>query len=233
MIDFDYQIRKSTRRKTISITVYPDNRVLVAAPVNMPQKSILQFVEKKSDWVRKNIGRNLQKAKNVPASRSFVDGEKLLYLGNEYALHIEIGSTGGVFLENGNICVRLHRDMAGENRSEIIKDQLIKWYGSRATAKIEERVRFYGARIGVMPKSVTIKRMKCRWGSCSSKGRINLAWNIIMAPEPVLDYLVVHELCHQVHHNHSAEYWKLVESILPDHRGKRKWLNDNGDLLSF
>jgi predicted metal-dependent hydrolase len=233
MIDFEYQIRKTTRRKTISITVYQDNRVLVAAPASMPQNSILQFVEKKSDWVRKNLGRNLQKPKNIPVPLRFVDGEEILYLGEKCTLRIEEGSPSGVFLTNGNIIVRAHRDTAEENRSETIREQLVKWYVSRAKDKIEERIRFYAARIGAMPQSVTIKKMKCRWGSCSSKGRINLAWNIIMAPEPILDYLMVHELCHLKHHDHSADYWRLVESILPDHRERRKWLRVNGDFLSF
>lgn len=232
MIDFDYQIRKSIRRKTISITVYADNRVLVAVPSRMSRKSVLQFIEAKSDWVRKTITRNLEKAKTRTSLR-FVHGEKLPYLGSQYTLHIEEGYPEGVFSRDGELRVRLNGFGALNSRSEQIRDKLFQWYIEQAEREIEERTRLYGTRIGVMPKSVTIKRMRCRWGSCSVKGSINLAWNIIMAPEDVLDYLIVHELCHLVHHNHSAQYWSLVAAVLPDYHKSRKWLRENGDYLTF
>ena len=114
-----------------------------------------------------------------------------------------------------------------------MRSALIRWYSNRALAKIEERGRFHAKQIGVSPRSITIKAMRTRWGSCSTRGTISFAWNIIMAPEPVLDYLIVHEFCHLIHHNHSAEYWKLVGSFIPDHVERRKWLRKNGDCLSF
>lgn len=232
MIDFDYLVRKSPRRKTISITVYPDNRVLVAAPSKMSQKSVLDFLEAKSDWVRRNISYNLEKARRKAHLR-FIDGEKVLYLGNEYVLRIEEATPEGVFLKDGEMRVRLDGAGAGESRSELVRNRLLAWYVDRARVEIEKRIHTYGKRIGVMPISVTIKKMRCRWGSCSVRGRINLAWNIIMAPEKILDYLVVHELCHLVHNDHSKEYWSLVASFLPDCRASRKWLRENGQLLSF
>lgn len=230
-LEFNYNVRKSARRKTLAITVHPDNRVIVAAPATYPQKNIVEFVQKKSDWVRKIIAANLQRMQQTQVKR-FETGEKILYMGREYTLRVERGPSPRVTLEDGHICVRLP---AGSTASEPleVKHHLRGWYLACALAKVKEKVPLYANRIGVNPGFVTIKSMKSRWGSCSIRGRISLAWNIIMAPEQILDYLIVHELCHMVHHNHSAEYWGLVESIIPDHRERRKWLRENGNRLSL
>jgi len=223
---FNYQVRKSARRRTLSITVHPDNHVVVSAPARCPRSSILQFVESKSDWVRKAIQANLLKV--PPRSRRFENGEKFLYLGKEYTLKVQGGHSPRAALKGETICVRLPAPAPSEVRSI-----LLEWYRERALAKIKEKVPVYAGLIGVKPCMVSIKSLKSRWGSCSAQGRISFAWNIIMAPEEILDYLVVHELCHLVHLNHSQQYWDLVASILPDHRKSRKWLRENGENLSL
>ncbi len=230
-LKFNYEVRKSHRRKTLSIIVHPDNRVIVAAPATYSPKNILQFVEKKADWIRKAIQANLQRGRQCREKR-FQTGDKLLYLGREYILRVERGSASQVILGDEDICVRLKDEGAGPGPSAV-EEHLLEWYHARALAKVKEKVTLYAGRIGVNPRLVALKSLKSRWGSCSVHGRISLAWNIIMAPEAVLDYLVVHELCHMVHHDHSAGYWRLVESVLPDHRERRQWLRKNGERLIF
>ncbi len=233
MIDFDFQIRKSPRRKTLSICIYPDNRIIVAAPERVSKKEILRFVEEKRGWIHKRIEINLEKARNSP-KRRFATGEKLLLLGAEYTLKVEPAShRSGVFLEDANIVVRLPADGPAGLPAEQVRSFLIRWYTGQALTKIKERGRHYAGVMGVSPRSVTIKSLCSRWGSCSNLGRISLAWNIIMAPEPVLDYLLVHEFCHLVHQNHSSQYWKLVASFLPDYAERRKWLREHQNCLRF
>jgi predicted metal-dependent hydrolase len=228
--DFNYQIRKSARRKTVAITVHPDNRVVVSAPATYPREKILQFVEKKSDWIRKVFQANLQREPQQSQERKFETGEKLLYLGREYILQVERGTPSRVILRDGHICVLLPVEGPAPAPSAV-KKYLLKWYLACALAKVKEKVPAYADLIGVNPRFAAVKSLKSRWGSCSIHGRISLAWNIIMAPEQVLDYLIVHELCHMVHHNHSAEYWNLVATILPNYRQSRKWLSENGNRL--
>ncbi len=227
--DFSYQLRMSARRKTLSITVHPDNRVIVHAPATCPKQSIARFIEQKSDWVRKTFEANLLKRRQV-VERKFKTGDTLPYLGKDHTLQVEQGHFPEVVCENGRICVRLPARNAPPGPSEI-KERLKAWYVSCALSVIREKTALYAARIGVTPARVTIKSLTSRWGSCSVSGRISLAWNIIMAPEAIVDYLIVHELCHLVHHNHSEQYWALVASILPDHRQRRKWLRENAGLL--
>jgi predicted metal-dependent hydrolase len=230
--EFNYQVKKSARKKTLTIVVHPDNRVVVSTPATYPWKNILRFVEKKSDWIRKAIRANLQRDQQDQARR-FETGEKLLYLGKEYTLRIECGNSSQVILRDEDICVRLPMIAGAAPEPSTVKEHLLKWYQERALAEVKEKVPVYADRIGVNPRFVAIKSLKSRWGSCSIHGRISLAWNIIMAPEQVFDHLIVHELCHMVHHNHSAEYWNLVATILPDHRQSRKWLRENGNLLKL
>ncbi|MGA2403086.1 MAG: SprT family zinc-dependent metalloprotease [Syntrophobacteraceae bacterium] len=211
--------------------VHPDNRVIVAAPATYSQKNILQFVEKKADWIRKAIQANLQRGRQCH-EKTFQTGDKLLYLGREYILRVERGNAPQVILGDEDICVRLRVEGAGPEPSAV-KEHLLGWYHARALAKVKEKVTLYAGLIGVNPRFVVLKSLKSRWGSCSIHGRISLAWNIIMAPEAVLDYLIVHELCHMVHHNHSAAYWRLVQSVLPDHRERRLWLRQHGERLTF
>jgi len=230
-LDFNYLVRKSERRRTLTITVHPDNRVVVSAPTTYPRKKILQFVEKKSDWVRKVLQANLQKARQSQG-RKFQTGEKFLYLGREYVLRLELGTPSPIVLENGHILVRL--PAAGQAAEpSAVRKHLLNWYMARALVKVKEKVPVYSDLLGVKPRLVIIKSLKSRWGSCSVHGRISLAWNIIMAPEEVLDYLIVHELCHLVHHDHSSAYWRLVESVLPNHRERRLWLRNHGECLTL
>lgn len=232
MVDFECRIRRSPRRKTLSICVYPDNMVVVAAPEKLSQSEIMRFVEDKSEWVRKRISLNLEKQKNK-APRRYVSGERILYLGKEHFLIVEEGTLAGVVLNSGNIIVRIRPGTPPELLEQMVRRQLSLWYVRLSLKKIEERVRHFAQVIGATPRSVRIKAIRSRWGSCSSGGGVNFAWQIIMAPEPVLDYLVVHELCHLIHHNHSAEYWGLVQSVIPDYRERRKWLRENGDCLTM
>src|SRR5208337_5398436 len=226
MIDFEWQIRRSARRKTLSLCVYPDNRVVVAAPEKLPQRDIMSFVERKSDWVRKRLDLNREKQEKLPM-REFNPGESLLYLGAEHTLEVRERRNVGVSCERGKIIVSIHPEIPARTRAPFIRRQLVTWYANMALKKIHERVVHYMRIIGVTPRAVRIKSLRSRWGSCSVRGQVNFAWNIILAPEPVLDYLVVHELCHLIHLNHSAEYWDLVEKFFPEHRERRKWLREN------
>jgi hypothetical protein len=232
MVDFEWQIRRSVRRKTLALCVYPDNRVVAAAPAKLSKSEIINFVETKSDWIRKRLQLNREKQGKSPA-REFKPGENLWYLGRKHGLEVCERRTVGVSCAQGKITVFVRPEMTAETRSGFIRREIITWYGNMAQKKIAERVRYFTGIIGAIPRAVKIKTLKSRWGSCSAKGDLNFAWNIIMAPGPVLDYLVVHELCHLIHHDHSDQYWRLVEKSLPEHRERRKWLRQNGYKLKL
>lgn len=105
-------------------------------------------------------------------------------------------------------------------------------YRQAAKKYIPKRVRFYADILQVDYGKITIRDQKTRWGSCSSNGNLNFNWRLILAPPKVLDYVVIHELCHRKEMNHSTRFWQYVESIMPDYKEQRKWLKDNGSSLS-
>ena len=112
-------------------------------------------------------------------------------------------------------------------------EEEIKAYKQKAKRQILQRIEYYSAYIpeAVKINRITIKEQKSRWGSCSSKGNLNFNWRLILAPEAVLDYVVVHEMCHLKYMNHSKAFWSEVERILPDYKDRRKWLKENGNSL--
>jgi predicted metal-dependent hydrolase len=116
---------------------------------------------------------------------------------------------------------------------EKMRRAMEKWYRKKADRIINDRVGVYIDKIGKEPKIVKVKEQKRRWGSCTSKGNLYFNWRCIMAPPPIIDYIVIHEMSHLVHPNHSKRFWQKVESILPDYKKRRKWLRDNGLRLDL
>ena len=120
---------------------------------------------------------------------------------------------------------------AQEPPVQHLSPQDIRALADQAMAVIPDKVRFYAEKIGVDYGRITIRNQKTRWGSCSAKGNLNFNWRILMAPEAVCDYVIIHELCHLVHMDHSERFWKLVESVCPDYRRCRAWLKEQGKSL--
>ncbi|QGU00341.1 hypothetical protein SYNTR_1747 [Candidatus Syntrophocurvum alkaliphilum] len=221
-IYFDVIYRK---RKTMAITVEAPDKVTAIVPVGMKEETIKKKVMTKADWIVKKLY-EFKNVKHIPLKKEFVNGESFMYMGRNYSLQIELDDSlqvPEVKLFRGKFIIS-----TPTKDEEALKNAMEKWYREKAKEKINERVEYYQYKIGKKPAKVTVKEQKKRWGSCSSKGNINLNWKLIMAPSPVIDYIVVHEMAHLVHLNHSKEFWNLVESILPDYKERRKWLRNNG-----
>jgi predicted metal-dependent hydrolase len=127
---------------------------------------------------------------------------------------------------------QLHINVHSEDQA-YLRLHLTAWYHDRAAERVGERIIYYAHQMGVSPRAVRIKDQKKRWGSCTSGGNLYINWRCILAPAPILDYIVVHELCHLLVMNHSAHFWVRVRSILPDFEARRKWLRVNGITLDF
>ena len=126
------------------------------------------------------------------------------------------------------ILSELHSDL-----TPVQRKALENRYRQAAKEYFPARVAYYEKIIGVTHNEIRIRDQKTRWGSCSSKGNLNFNWRLMLAPPRVLDYVVVHELCHRKEMNHSKAFWNAVEMVLPDYKELRKWLRDNGNSLSL
>lgn len=232
-MSFEYHVIKRPRRKTVSISVQPDCSVRLLVPANLPDKKIRELVKQKSNWIESKIAyfKEIQKHHR---EKEYISGECFTYLGRNYRLKIDQNTVNEeVKLVNGRFTISIPSDVPEDEQAELVIMQLSKWYQKHAVTCLEEKVRRYATRLGVSPISIGVKKYKSRWGSCHADGRINFNWRIIMAPHFVVDYVVVHELCHLVHHNHSKKFWNLVETILPDHTERRAWLKLNGSRLKI
>lgn len=118
-------------------------------------------------------------------------------------------------------------------RKNELKQLFKEWYIHHGHKKVEERLDIYCPKMEVQPSNIVIKEQHKRWGSCTKEGAIYLNWQIMMAPMPVVDYVLVHELAHLKHMDHSTEYWRFVRSILPDYEQRKEWLRINGPTLNL
>ena len=135
------------------------------------------------------------------------------------------------FVESKAGWIEKHLSNRTEQNQQKLTDQELKTLREKARALVTERVRYYAPLIGVTYNQISIRAQHTRWGSCSSKGNLNFNCLLALVPQEVLDYVVVHELCHRKELNHSDRFWNEVAKILPDYKCRRKWLKDNGSNL--
>ncbi len=232
-MSFEYQIIKRPRRTTVSISVKPDCSVRLLVPANLSDKIITKLVKQKSSWIKSKI-EHFQELQKYHKEKEYVSGECFTYLGRNYRLKIDQNDTNKkVKLMHGTFNISIQSGLQKGARTNVIIKRLAEWYQKKAAARLQEKVRLYAGKTGVSPISVGVKGYNSRWGSCHSDGRIFFNWRIIIAPHSVVDYVVVHELCHLVHHNHSKKFWRLVETILPDYTERKGWLKLNGERLKI
>lgn len=230
VINFKYKIVRE-KRKTISIRITDKGEVLITSPFNVSEETIKTILKKKEKWITNKVQLFANRLSNYK-EKEFVNDEKFLYLGEELQLEFCVIHSKKVYTDIQEGKLKVYLSNCEKNHQEI-RDSIIDFYRKKATDILSERTKIYSELMKVRPKKITIKDQKTIWGSCSSKGNLNYNYRIIMAPMEIIDYIVVHELCHLVHMNHSKEYWNTVELVLPDYERRRQWLKDNGYLLKL
>ena len=225
---FVAEIVRSSRRKTAAIKI-KKGKVFVVVPECLTMAAIESLVDKKHRWIKEKLA--IQNEIIAIKPKEFVSGESFSYLGRNHPLKIEAGLYPVIKLHQDELVVSV-RDKTVDN-SQAIKQLLFKWYKQQAESELRDKTERYSSIIGVNPSSVTIKSFKSRWGSCSIAGGIQYNWKIIIAPERIVNYVVIHELCHILHHNHSPAFWKAVEKYCHDYRDCSAWLKINGGRLEI
>lgn len=222
IIDMPYTLVR-TRRKTIALIVSPEATVTVRAPMRMPESVIVAFVRRHGVWIARALDR--ARKKPLPTPKRFVDGESLPYLGVSYPLTIVKSAPRALTFSPVRGFSLRERDQA---RARMIVES---WYREAARAHIASRAALMAAAHGIRFRSLKITSARRRWGSCSSAATLNFSWRTIMAPEPVVDYVIAHELSHIRHMNHSRRFWRQVGELHPHYARERAWLSKNGHAL--
>ena len=213
-----------SNRKTFSLEVKPDGQLIVRAPKFATQSQIFKLVRSKASWIEKSRAKaeNIQRQRK---SKSFKPGETFWYLGEQYPLKFTDRSRPILALDGVFLLSKSARNNA--------KEAFIAWYRKETRAITHDLIREYQKKFHFKVNKVRITSAKTRWGSCSSKNNLNFTYRLCMAPMRVIDYVVVHELTHLIHHNHSKAFWKAVERVKPDYRKDRDWLKKHGPLLTL
>lgn len=209
-----------SRRKTIALIVEHDGRLVVRAPWHLSNRQIERFVLEKEAWIQSR-----QEAVRLERPKTYAAGEHFLFLGEPYPLMI---------VEDAKIPLRFDRGFFLKSSEVPRAKQLFEtWYRVRAHEVIQARVSELASKPGFIYHQVKITSARARWGSCTSRGNLCFAWRLVMAPLPVIDYVVIHELVHLRQKDHSRSFWELVGELMPDYNTPRRWLRANGSRLSL
>ncbi len=211
-------------RRTISIQITDQATIIIKAPRHAKQADIDHTLATHMRWINDRLTRAEERKKWT--NRKFVDGEKFLFLGKLYDLAITENQTHPlVFKDNKFLLSKKYQYKA----REIFEN----WYRRQASELFYKRARIYAPLMGVSFNRLRLSSARTRWGSCSSRGNINIVWRLIMAPQWVIDYVIIHELAHLRHMNHSAAFWRLVASVFPQFNQARQWLKNYGHFLNI
>lgn len=227
-----YSLRRSERAKNTRIVVKP-GKIEVVAPLKISERRIRAFVEAQQDWIRAAIKRVADKVQAVPnlAPAHYRDGATVPFLGRQIPLQIKPTNAKTVRIQlhaDTVFIVYLPVHVDSQQSSELIRLSLMRWMKQQARLHASELIEKHAQRFGLFPRSLRIKTQKSRWGSCGPKNDINLNWLLMLAPAPALEYVVVHELCHIKHKNHSKDFWQLVGEHFPEYLQQRRWLKQHG-----
>ncbi len=194
-----------SKRRTISLIINREGALVVRAPIKTSLEYINKIIEKKDAWIKKQQNKIKTRLEQNKQNK-FIEKDGILFLGKRII-------PTGLNLEN----------------KELVKI----WYKKNTLIFMKEKLDFFTKKFGLKYNKIKITSASKRWGSCSGKGNINFSWKLIMAPQEIVEYVIIHEIAHLRHKNHSQKFWKFVEEMMPDYKKHDNWLKKNGFLLSF
>ena len=223
-----YRITVSPRARRLRLVIRPETGLEVVVPHGVSIASHEAFLREKETWILATLDRlAVQTAASAPLP--VVTGRTLAFAGRTLTLQVRLGAPAGRFR------VALVGDVLSltvpDADADTARRALTAWYRKQAPRVFAERLAAHNARYGYQYGRVSIKEQKSRWGSCSRLGNLNFNWRLLLAPLPVLDYVVVHELCHLKEMNHGARFWQLVARTCPTYMAQRRWLRQHGHEL--
>jgi predicted metal-dependent hydrolase len=221
-----FELRRSRRRSTVQVTVDRFGELVLSAPERCERGVLERFVREKRFWIYMKLAQK-KAHRPAPARKRFVNGEGFPYLGRSYRLLLVDRQDVSLKLANGRF--QLDRHGLGQARLHFVE-----WYACRGREWLEQRVRRWVPRVGREPGDIRVQDLGFRWGSCGSRGNLNLHWAAILLPPSIIDYILVHELVHLHEPRHTPEFWRRLERVVPDYENKKRWLAENGaELIPF
>ncbi len=225
------QVKTRSNAKTVRYRIGLDCVLQITVPPRLPMRQVKELISEREEWIVKSYDRQKSLVQAIQPKVDVTDGGSVPFLGGELNVSItrEESQKITLMMEGETLFIR-----AGFAHTDYhIKSALALWYKAMARRELLKRTQEWATRIGVEFKKLFIKDQKTRWGSCSSQGNVNFNYHLVMAPGEVVDYVVIHELCHLIHPNHSQEYWTAVARYCPEYKKAKKWLKEEGPTLKF
>ncbi len=228
--DIDYHLLPGTDRKTTDIVIERNGIVTVRPPKDFSPEQVDAVVESKRMWIYRNLAewRDLNAAGVV---REWVNGEAFLYLGRSYRLALVFDQDVDLKLKDGRFCLK--RSLIEMGGGAAAKKAFEAFYSEKGLQRIKGRVAAFAPKVGVSPSGTAVKDLGYRWASCTKANALAFHWKCMMALPKIIDYMVVHELCHLHHRDHSAAFWNEVDKVMPDFRERKQWLKKQGAGLDL
>ncbi|MBY0121770.1 M48 family metallopeptidase [Bacillus sp. S/N-304-OC-R1] len=212
---------KYKNRTSMGIYIDHYGNIEVQAPKGTPDKKVIQLIEDSWDLIQKKL-KEMKDRMAGPIDKVYDASESFLYLGNEYPIQIHENHNADqdyVVFERDKLHIYVQ-----QLEDERIKQALKRFYYQQCKALVERSISAHQSFFKEKPRSIRISDSKTTWGTCDSKRQLTFNWKLAMAPREVIDYVVVHEMCHMVHLNHDRSFWRLVGGMMPDYKEQEKWL---------
>jgi len=221
----DIKVEKTDRRKTVSIFIERDGSVRVLAPSATSDEKIEEAVKSRKYQIFTKLAK-WQELNQGKVKRPFVNGQSFLYFGRNYRLSI---------VENQEVPLKLSKGYLTLEKSKLNKaDKVFKlFYKEKAVKKISERLKLIEQKFQEKPTSIQVMELQNRWASWTPKHGLNFHWKCAMAPVPVIDYIITHEMVHLKYPNHSSDFWNELDKKMPDYKEHENWLKQNGVKMSL
>ncbi len=223
--DIEYRLLPGTVRRTTDIVIERDGGVTVRPPSRLTPEQVDETVLSRRRWIYRHLAewRDLNSTRVV---REWVNGETFLYFGSAYRLRLVTEQDEPVKLKDGRFY--LLRSVVEAGGKSAAQQAFKDFYIKRGCVRLVQRVQHYAPRVGVTPGAVQVKELGYRWASSLPGGGLNFHWKCLMAPAKIVDYIVVHELCHQRFRDHTDLFWNEVDKVMPDYRERKEWLRQRG-----
>lgn len=236
MLNYHYQIIRSRRRKkNCSVIVNQDKEIIVRVPFRWPQVDVEKLLFEHQDWVEKKLAEIDKKPKLV--RKKFIPGETFLFFGHAFPLEFKLAKNKvkpSLKFSQGSFSATLPQSLFGLKRKKVLRQLFKDWYFENGLKEIEKRAKEIADNLRVKFNQIKLKEVSSRWGSCSyRKKNLYLNWRLVMAPDSIVNYALLHELCHLAHPHHGARFWRLVARFEPNYKELKKWLRKNHFSLSI
>lgn len=220
------------KRKTVTLKIISGTELFIKAPSAFSNTRLKELLEKKKKWILEHTS-VFSGEENPFLSIRYTDGSKVYYMGKAYEFHVKYQEPAAGRKPEADIRKTKEKIIVEtiDTSEEYVKDQMQIWYKNQAGNEIVKMIQKYQPYIGEKIGTIRIKSQKTRWGSCSELGNLNFNWHLILLPKSLIEYVVVHELCHLRYLNHSTQFWDCVSKILPDYKDRETELKKYGGLL--